>query len=354
MKSYIIYLILYIVRVDSMPIFAGHFFHCNIKCQQEYMIKYGYLQATDLTLDNLHETKLTKGIIHLQKEGGLPQTGIMDSETLNLIKQPRCGVHFEPQPNRKKRFVIKRKWDTLKNSNNETMVTWYLDFSNFRQINTTLSQDVIRTTFATGFSKWSNTSLLSIKEVFDENMANITIKFLEGNHGDGHDFDGPGQLLAHAFYPISSRIGGDAHFDLGEKWTLWDSEDSTSLFAVAIHEIGHSLGIGHSSESKSIMYAWYRPQHIELHDDDKHAINSLYGVRPQFKFGVIEPKHRIYNPNVTPPVTIIPRIPITTKSITTPRIPTTTQKYKLKKLKSIFIKNSNVYIYPKSSSTYSF
>jgi hypothetical protein len=50
-------------------------------------------------------------------------------------------------------------------------------------------------------------------------------------------------VLAHAFFPGSGR-GGDAHFDEDETWSdrREFSKDSTSLFAVAVHEFGHSLG----------------------------------------------------------------------------------------------------------------
>lgn len=73
--------------------------------------------------------------------------------------------------------------------------------------------------------------------------------FAKQKHGDGYDFDGPGNVLAHAFYPGTLR-GGDAHFDEEEPWHLDDrtiESHRTSLKNVAIHEFGHSLGLGHSS-----------------------------------------------------------------------------------------------------------
>jgi hypothetical protein len=60
------------------------------------------------------------------------------------------------------------------------------------------------------------------------------------HHGDGYDFDGPGNVLAHAFYPGSGR-GGDAHFDIDEDWILDDrtiENYGTSLKNVAVHEFG--------------------------------------------------------------------------------------------------------------------
>lgn len=360
MKSYIIICIVvyyYITSVECRPISVG----CGKICQLNYLTKYGYIESFESNNLLNPERNIKQGLINLQRDAGLKETGIMDPLTMNLFQTPRCGVPFK-QLHRQKRFVAVRSWKTLKNDKNETMVTWYLDLSNFNQIKGNLSRDTIRTIFTISFQKWSNRSLLSFEEVSSENEANITIKFLSGAHGDGSDFDGPGRILAHAFYP-GSGLGGDAHFDLGENWSVWgdDYQYTTSLYSVVIHEIGHSLGLSHSSQIDSIMYAWYQPNHVELHDDDNFGINSLYGIRPEYKFTQLDPKHRIYKPQTTTksPVILKPSLQTTTKSpkggfeldIPTKRtkVLTTTQKYKLNKIKNLFIQNSRVFIYPKTA-----
>ena len=53
-----------------------------------------------------------------------------------------------------------------------------------------------------------------------------------------------------------------------------------SLFAVAAHELGHSLGLSHSRDPSAIMYPNYRTQsstQYSLSKDDVLGIQTLYG-----------------------------------------------------------------------------
>jgi len=64
---------------------------------------------------------------------------------------------------------------------------------------------------------WSEVSALTFEET--SSMSDIEISFAARSHGDGNPFDGPGKVLAHAYFPSRSSIGGDAHFDEDETWT---------------------------------------------------------------------------------------------------------------------------------------
>ena len=81
---------------------------------------------------------------------------------------------------------------------------------------------------------WAEVSNLEFDSVNQE-PADIVLLFGARSHGDPYPFDGPGGVLAHAYYPSS---GGDVHFDEDELWTSHTSKGnsikhSTKQFALA-------------------------------------------------------------------------------------------------------------------------
>ncbi|ETE65860.1 hypothetical protein L345_08366, partial [Ophiophagus hannah] len=205
---------------------------------------------------------LTKDLKKMQEFFGLNVTGKPDLKTLAVMKKPRCGVpdlgsFAFPDGN--------PKWE-------KTSITYRIE-SYTSDMHPSDTDEAIRK----AFEVWSNVSPLTFTRLYD-GEADIRISFHTRDHGDNSPFDGPDGILAHAFQP-GKHLGGDAHFDEEEFWTK-DGPRGRNLFLVAAHEIGHSLGLSHSTDVGALMfpnYSYTAPKLFRLPQDDINGIQAIYG-----------------------------------------------------------------------------
>lgn len=130
----------------------------------------------------------------------------------------------------------------------------------FAQMTPDLTPLQIRRAIMDGFSCWSAVTPLTFREVREGD--DIVISFIT------ESFDGPGDVLARGFG------AGPFNFDEAEDWG-----GAFNLAWVTLHEIGHSLGLGHSTVPEATMNPWYGGTYAQLHWDDIHGIHTKYGWR---------------------------------------------------------------------------
>jgi len=145
-----------------------------------------------------------------------------------------------------------------------------------QQMTAKLPAAQVEQVLASAMAEWSKHIRVRFQKATDLSARkNINIQFGKLEHGDGFPFDGPGRVLAHAFYPSLPNpepIAGDLHFDDDERWQIGNEVD---VFSVALHELGHSLGLGHSDVPNAVMYPYYR-RATALSEEDIAAIRLMY------------------------------------------------------------------------------
>jgi flagellin len=149
---------------------------------------------------------------------------------------------------------------------------------------TGITEDEMKQAVEEALELWADYAPLSFTEVSDSGPTASDVSYVQGTAPDirfgNHAIDGAGTVLAHAYYPMSTGLSGDVHYDTGETW-------SVDLFLeTTVHEIGHSLGIGHEplTGNTAVMNPIYAARYdgfgsAFIYEDDIDAVQDLYGVR---------------------------------------------------------------------------
>jgi hypothetical protein len=237
---------------------------------QKYLTRFGHLTTT-CVMGKL-DKPTSEAVKSFQLSQGLDVSGDLTAKTIEAMEAARCGV---PDVE----LVQALSGDVgaefvLRGCKYNKRAFTHRFLNGTGDIAGTAERDAVQRAFDTWASVLCGVSFRRVTS----GASDFQVGWFAGNHGDGSAFDGVGNTLAHAFFPppCGGANAGACHFDEAESWSLTGAGATFDLETVALHEIGHLLGLSHSSVPGSVMFPSYGGVRRNLTQDDIDGIRRLY------------------------------------------------------------------------------
>jgi len=177
------------------------------------------------------------------------------------------------------------KWGTSGFGNSGGVVTWSLMPSGLSTGFAGGSGSVALSSFLSfdygaqlerAFNAWSAVANVFFSKAVDGGTAGATETDTDIRI-TGEFIDGSFKVAGEAYGPNAnggsqSALSGNIRFDTGDTW------DSERFFRVALHEIGHAIGLSHESSVLAIMNPQINPALTGLQPDDINGVVTIYGA----------------------------------------------------------------------------
>lgn len=233
---------------------------------QNYLTRYGYLPKKVKVKKNRIDPETEMALKRFQLHCKIKETGELDPATRAKMIKHRCGM---PDKNPLAATTTKA-WDhkNLK----YTFGNLTKDQPDSNQVTTAIKQ---------AFATWAGAGVgLTFQEVDIIDKPDI---FIEWRPAQDPDFNMIGGEIAHADFPPPSRIVQKPplpiHFDDSENtWVIGAEFNGFDIETVALHEIGHCLGLEHSNIDGCVMNSFIPSNFTnrQLQPDDIVGIERLY------------------------------------------------------------------------------
>ena len=256
----------------------------SLKFVQDYLVRFGYLEGKFRS--GVLDRKTATAIKQYQALHGIRPTGAFNVVTRRLMAQPRCGMpdilHSRSEsildsvashaagvdPNC---FRTVCGWGRRE-------VTFAFD-NGTADVATNQEFGAVRNAFLT----WEGIAPLTFREVALGADPDVVIDW---RNAADPDRSMVGSVVAHADFPpgcsvVVADLPLPLHFDDSETlWTIGTGAGQLDVETIALHELGHILGLGHSFETANVMHASVSPNSTNRipTDCDIDGIVALYAV----------------------------------------------------------------------------
>lgn len=128
------------------------------------------------------------------------------------------------------------------------------------------------------FDAWEDVLNIDFVEVSDASTVELRVGWdaIDGAFGTVGTAQYSGSRTTD---PVFSITQAEIRFDTAETWNLNKTSggQDTNFYTVALHEIGHVLGLGHATNRETVMFATQQADIIELQAGDITGGQIIYG-----------------------------------------------------------------------------
>ncbi|KAB1209088.1 Metalloendoproteinase 1 [Morella rubra] len=227
---------------------------------KKYLEHFGFLNYGCLnthTNDNDFDEFLESAVKTYQHNYHLNVSGTLDTQTVSKMTMLRCGVADIINGTNWMHYGKKRHDYRHGLLHTVSHYSFFKDSPKWPASQYHLTYGVLQSTpveaidpVARAFKTWAAYSQFTFSQAETLADAKIKIRSERMDHRDGNPFDGAHGILALAFSPTNGRF----RYNVDEQWSVGAKPCVVELETVALHEIGHHLGLEHNSIKEAIMY----------------------------------------------------------------------------------------------------
>lgn len=237
----------------------------DVHALRQFLASLGHLDIRERGGDSLEQLQI--GLANFQRFYGLKRRdGVLDYETKEAVGWPRCKVQDVGIAFVAGRMIVLQD------------CPWGRDPVVLRYAFHKSAPQHLRSPVESAMRKWEVASKSKISFAATDLMnADFTIGWTPVIIPGEHNLCG--NFIAHAVFPCEA-MAKVVHFDNSELWAADMAVSSYNTQAVALHELGHTLGLMHSDDPDDVMYNRFGVNSTVklLSNNDKVRLRDLYKI----------------------------------------------------------------------------